>query len=201
MITLVIATRNKGKVKEFREMLEECPVEVKSLLDYPQCPEVVEDGGTFEENAIKKAEAVGDYTGEMVLADDSGLEVDYLEGKPGIYSARFAGEGAGDEDNNRKLLNLLKGVPPGKREAQFTCVIAISSPGRETVTVKGICRGVIAEAPRGEMGFGYDPLFLVPEYGKTFSELEPDIKNKISHRGKAMEKAGSVLKELLKGGI
>ncbi|RQD77111.1 MAG: XTP/dITP diphosphatase [Candidatus Syntrophonatronum acetioxidans] len=197
MVTLVIATHNKGKVKEFREMLEDCPVEVKSLLDYPQCPEVVEDGNSFEENAIKKAETIKEYTGEMVLADDSGLEVDYLEGKPGIYSARFAGEGAGDEENNNKLLNLLQGVPPEDRGAQFTCVIAISSPERETVTVKGICRGIITDAPRGEMGFGYDPLFLVPAYGKTFSELEPEIKNRISHRGKAMEKAARILREIL----
>jgi len=197
MVTLVIATHNKGKVKEFREMLEDCPVEVKSLLDYPQCPEVVEDGNSFEENAVKKAETIKEYTGEMVLADDSGLEVDYLEGKPGIYSARFAGEGARDEDNNKKLLELLKGVPPEKRGAQFTCVIAIAAPGRETVSVKGVCRGIIVDAPRGEMGFGYDPLFLVTEYKKTFSELEPEIKNSISHRGKAMEKAAAVLRELL----
>ncbi len=197
MIPLVIATNNKGKIKEFKEMLEDYPFKVLSLLDFPGCPEIIEDGTTFKENAIKKAEMVRNYTGEIVLADDSGLEVDFLGGEPGIYSARFAGNRATDEDNNRKLLGLLEDEPREKRGAQFTCVIAISPPGEDTRVVEGICRGIIVPAPLGDMGFGYDPLFLVPEYGKTFSELEPETKNKISHRGKAMEKAAEVLKELV----
>ncbi len=197
MIPLIIATKNKGKVKEFKELLSEYPFKVISLLDVPGCPEIIEDGTTFKENAVKKAETVRDYTKEMVLADDSGLEVDFLGGEPGIYSARFAGDNASDEENNRKLLGLLKGVPEEKRGAQFTCVIAISCPEKGTKVVEGTCRGTIISASLGDMGFGYDPLFLVPGYGKTFSQLEPDIKNKISHRGKAMEKVAELLKGLV----
>ncbi len=197
MTPLVIATKNQGKVKEFKEILQGLPFKVLSLLDFPQCPDIEESGSTFRENAVLKAETLRDYTEHIVLADDSGLEVDFLEGKPGVYSARFAGEGSSDEENNRKLLGLLKDVPWEKRGAQFTCVIAISPPHRETVVVEGTCRGVITLEPRGNLGFGYDPLFLVPEYEKTFSELGPDIKNNISHRGNAMKKALEVLKELV----
>lgn len=194
MIPLVIATKNKGKIKEFKEILQGLPFEVLSLVDFPQCPEIIETGTTFQENAMIKAEALRDYTAHTVLADDSGLEVDYLEGKPGVYSARFAGEGASDEENNQKLLGLLKDVPWEQRGAQFTCVIAISRPHKETVVVQGSCRGIITREPRGNLGFGYDPLFLVPEYEKTFSQLGPEIKNNISHRGNAMKEAAGVLK-------
>ncbi len=194
MIPLVIATQNKGKVKEFKEILSGLPFEVLSLLDFPQCPEIIEDGDTFQDNAVIKAQTLNDYTEHIVLADDSGLEVDCLQGKPGVYSARFAGEGASDEENNKKLLQLMSDVPWEQRGAQFACVIAISRPHRETVVVQGNCRGIITREPRGNMGFGYDPLFLVQEYGKTFSELGPDIKNNISHRGNAMKKAIEVLK-------
>ncbi|UNC90888.1 XTP/dITP diphosphatase [Candidatus Contubernalis alkaliaceticus] len=194
MISLVIATRNLGKVKEFKEILTGLPFEVLSLLDFPQCPEIIEDGDTFQENAVIKAQALNDFTECIVLADDSGLEVDYLKGSPGVYSARFAGEGATDEENNKKLLQLMSHVPWEQRGAQFTCVIAISRPQKETVVIKGSCRGIITREPRGNMGFGYDPLFLVQEYGKTFSELGPEIKNNISHRGNAMKKAIEVLK-------
>lgn len=194
MIPLVIATKNKGKIKEFREILQGLPFEILSLMDFPQCPEIIENGSSFQENAIIKAETLRDYTEHTVLADDSGLEVDYLGGNPGIYSARFAGEGASDEANNQKLLGLLSDVSWEQRGAQFTCVIAISRPHNETVVVQGRCRGMIAREPRGDLGFGYDPLFFLPEFEKTFSQLGPDIKNKISHRGNAMKKAVEVLK-------
>lgn len=197
MVTLVIATRNQGKVKEFREMLEGYPVSIKTLHDYPQVPEIVEDGMTFEENARKKAEVISNTTGAMVLADDSGLEVEFLGGSPGVLSARFAGEGASDQDNNHKLLQLLEGVPDEQRKACFTCFIAISYPGRETIIISGHCQGRITRAPRGKGGFGYDPLFLVPEYDQTFAQLEPGLKNRISHRGMAMQKAREVLEGLL----
>ncbi len=197
MKSLIIATKNKGKLKEFKEILQDFPFEVMSLHDFPQCPEIAEDGSTFEENAVKKAEIICNYTGKNVIADDSGLEVDCLDGRPGIHSARFAGPGATDEENNRKLLKLLEKVPEDLRTAQFTCVIAISCPGRKTVTVEGICWGKIVYTPCGRMGFGYDPLFLVPEYGKTFAELEPEIKNRVSHRARAMEKARQVLRTLI----
>lgn len=195
--SLIIATKNKGKVKEFKEILNDVPVEVMSLYDLPECPEIVEDGDSFRQNAVKKAETISSFMGKIVVADDSGLEVDYLDGRPGIHSARFAGSKATDEENNQKLLKMLEDVPEKLRTAQFTCVIAISCPGKKTLVVEGICRGKIIDMPRGMMGFGYDPLFLVPELGKTFAELGPEIKNKISHRARAMEKAREVLRTLI----
>ena len=185
---LVIATSNQHKLKEFRALLEGFPITLLSLRDFPRLPAIVEDGASFVENALKKAVVVARATGKLTVADDSGLEVEALDGRPGVYSARFAGEGARDAENNAKLLGELKGVPPAKRGACFKCVLGIARPGGGTASVEGECRGVIIDAPRGHHGFGYDPIFLVPEYNKTFSEMAPEEKNRISHRSRALKK-------------
>jgi XTP/dITP diphosphohydrolase len=183
---LVLATRNKGKVKELAGSLGACGIEVLSLDDFPQVGEIEEDGTTFTENAIKKARETSILTATLALADDSGLEVDCLKGEPGVYSARYAGVGSSDRANNDKLLSQLAGVPTEKRTARFQCVIAIAHPNGAIHTVQGTCEGVIGHEPKGDMGFGYDPLFYLPEYDKTFAQLELTLKNKISHRGKAL---------------
>jgi len=200
MRKLVLASRNPGKLKELKALLRPLDIEVASLQDYPHIPEVAEDGTTFAENAVKKARAVAAATGLLALADDSGLEVDYLNGAPGVFSARFAGAGHDDRANNEKLLRLLEGVPPEKRTARFRCVVAIATPEGKVYTAEGICEGVIATEPRGERGFGYDPLFLVPQLGKTFAELEPSLKNTISHRARALAKAREILSAILSCG-
>ena len=187
MKELMVATGNKGKLREFGELLQGVVDTILSPADFPGLPEVEEDGATFEANAIKKAMSAALFTGRPVLADDSGLCVDHLGGRPGVYSARFAGEGASDADNNALLLHELEGVPAEQRGASFHCVIALCQPDGSCQTFDGSLPGVILEAPRGAGGFGYDPLFLVPEYGQTFSELPPEIKNAISHRGRAMQ--------------
>jgi XTP/dITP diphosphohydrolase len=196
MKELVVATGNKGKLREFAELLKGVVETILSPADFPGLPEVEEDGETFEANAIKKAQSAARFTGRPVLADDSGLAVDYLDGRPGVYSARFAGEGASDADNNELLLRELAGVPAERRAAAFHCVIALCYPDGRCQTFDGSLPGVILEAPRGTGGFGYDPLFLVPEYGQTFSELPMEIKNRISHRGRAMQ----MLKEAMDKG-
>jgi len=187
MKQLLVASGNKGKLREFAELLKGVVDTVLSPADFPGLPEVEEDGATFEENAIKKARSAALFTGIPVLADDSGLSVDYLSGRPGVYSARFAGEGASDADNNALLLRELAGVPAEKRTAAFHCVIALCQPDGSCQSFDGSLPGVILDAPRGTGGFGYDPLFLVPEYDQTFSELPLEIKNTISHRGRAMQ--------------
>lgn len=198
---IVVATRNRGKLEELSGMLSPMGVEVKSMDDYPHIPDVLEDGKTFEENAIKKARAVAEATGEIALADDSGLEVDLLGGAPGVYSARFAGEERDDRANNEKLLRLLAGAPREKRGAAFRCVVALAQPGGWVFTTEGACRGVIGDRPEGEGGFGYDPLFIVPELGKTFAQLDMETKNSISHRGKAFALAREIIAGLIKPGI
>ena len=187
MKELVVASGNKGKLRELGELLRGVVDTILSPADFPGFPEVEEDGETFEANALKKARSAALFTGRPVLADDSGLCVDHLNGRPGVYSARFAGEGAGDADNNALLLRELAGVPAEKRTAAFHCVIALCQPDGSCQSFDGSLPGVILEEPRGEGGFGYDPLFLVPEYGQTFSELPLEIKNAISHRGRAMQ--------------
>ncbi|HEY5513211.1 MAG TPA: XTP/dITP diphosphatase [Geomonas sp.] len=195
MKELLVASGNQGKLREFGELLRGMVDTILSPADFPGLPEVEEDGATFEENAIKKARSAALFTGRPVLADDSGLSVDFLLGRPGVYSARFAGEGASDADNNALLLCELAGVPAERRSAAFHCVIALCQPDGSCQTFDGSLPGVILDAPRGAGGFGYDPLFLVPEYGQTFSELPPEIKNAISHRGRAMQ----LLKAALSG--
>lgn len=201
MLRIVLATRNKGKIDEIRSILKESgikdAIEIYSLLDYPHIPEIAENGVTFYDNARKKAVTVARHTGLITIADDSGIEVDALGGAPGVYSARFAGAGATDAGNIKKLLDLLKGVPHEKRTARFVCVIAIATPDGNLSQVEGECAGTIATEVRGAYGFGYDPVFIVPEYGKTFAELGGEIKNKISHRAIALGKLRIILERLV----
>lgn len=193
---LVLASGNKGKIAEFQHLLEGLEIQVVSMKAYPEIGEIVEDGTTFEENALKKARVVCASTGKPALADDSGLMVDYLDGAPGVYSARFAGEDHNDAANNRKVLELLQGVPAEQRGAQFFCAIALVLPDGREYTVEGFCRGTLLDALQGEGGFGYDPLFYVPELGKTFAQLSMDEKNAISHRGMANRKAVEIIHTL-----
>jgi XTP/dITP diphosphohydrolase len=186
---LVVATRNAGKLKEIRRLLEGTGIAVLGLDAFPPHPEVVEDGATFAENARKKAQETARLTGRLTLADDSGLEVSVLGGAPGVYSARYAGEGANDAANNAKLLAAMAGVPQGGRRGAFVCAMALCGPDGACANFAGRLEGVILDAPRGEGGFGYDPLFLVPEYGRTLAELPLEIKNRISHRGQALRLA------------
>jgi XTP/dITP diphosphohydrolase len=184
----MIATRNRGKIREIREALKGLPLRISALSDFPEVPEIEEDGKSFTENALKKARFYSKHFRKLALADDSGLEVDSLKGLPGIYSARYAGEAASSQDNNRKLLREMEGVPISKRGARFKCIIAIVSPdGREAIA-EGSCRGRIGFMKKGRRGFGYDPLFILPKYGKTMAELPLKEKNKMSHRGKALRK-------------
>ena len=184
---IVIATNNVGKAKEFAKIFEPKGYKVKTLKDFPELDKVEETGTTFEENARLKAETIANALQTIVLADDSGLCVDALEGLPGVYSARFAGEAKNDAANNAKLLSELGGLKGKERTAHFTCCLVLAAPFQESLVVQAECHGEIATLPSGDSGFGYDPLFLVPEYQKTFAELGMDIKNKISHRAKAIE--------------
>jgi len=195
---IVIATRNEGKLQEIKELIKGLQVEVLSLKDIPEVPVVREGGSSFRENALMKAEAIASFTKQVSIADDAGFAVDFRQGGPGVYSARFAGEDANDGENNKELLRRLEGVPISKRGATFRCVIAVVTPEGKKDIAEGECRGIIQFEEKGEFGFGYDPLFFVPEYRRTFAELSPEIKNKISHRAKAMEKLRVVLKEYLK---
>ncbi|MGL4643793.1 MAG: ribonuclease PH [Vagococcus fluvialis] len=185
---ILIATRNIGKAKEFETMFNEQGYQIKTLLDYPEVPDVEETGSTFEENARLKAETIANEFNTIVLADDSGLKVDALGGQPGVYSARYAGENKSDAANNAKLLHELYDVPKEKRTAQFHCTLVLASPDKESLVVVGELPGEIAGIPRGENGFGYDPLFFVPEYNKTVAEMTSEEKNKISHRAQAIQK-------------
>jgi XTP/dITP diphosphohydrolase len=192
---IVLATRNRHKLQEVRDMLRGIPVEILSCDAFDGCPAVVEDGATFADNALKKANAIARHTGHVTIADDSGLEVDALGGLPGIYSARYAGEPADDRRNNEKLLAELAGVPDEKRGAQFTCVIAVvDGRGKEKV-VEGVCRGVIIRMLKGVQGFGYDPLFLDTASGLTFAEMDSEHKNSISHRCRAIRELKKILPE------
>ncbi len=195
---LVLATRNQGKVLEIEKMLDFPRLEIRSLQDFPDFPEVVEDGRTFLENAFKKARACSEAAGQPALADDSGLEVDCLNGAPGIYSARFSGAEAADEANNRKLLSLLEGIPEARRAARFVCRMVLYWPEGTWIQAEGFCKGIIARAPRGEHGFGYDPVFYLPEFDKTMAELPLEEKTRISHRAQALRKIRSHLEAILK---
>lgn len=194
---IILATANQGKAAEFAVLLAELDVQIQTLCDYPQIGEIIEDGDTFSANALIKAKTMAKATGLLAIADDSGLEVDVLDGAPGIYSARFAGEEKDDEKNIDKLLALLAQTPDEDRGAQFLCAIAIVTPEGEEYTVQGVCRGRILRERAGQGGFGYDPVFYVPEYAKTFAQLSMEEKNAISHRGKANQQALAVLRLLL----
>lgn len=191
---LVLATHNPGKVQEIDEMLKDKhEIELLSLLNYADAPAVVEDGKTYEENATKKACVIAQYTGHQTLADDSGLEVDALDGAPGVHSARYAGENASDTERIKKLLDALQNVMQEQRTACFKCAVAIAQPDGQSEVVVGICEGQIIHGPRGLQGFGYDPVFVPAGYDKTFAELGGVVKNQISHRAKAMAMAKELL--------
>lgn len=181
---LVLATRNEGKVREFRAMLRDFPIELKSLNDFGPIPEVEEDGETFDDNAYKKALFTAKVLGLPAMADDSGLVVAALAGAPGVRSARYAGEKANDAENIAKLLLELEGVT--NRQAAFVCVISLAVPSGPALTYEGRCEGVISESPCGKGGFGYDPVFFYPPLGKTFAEIDLAAKNQVSHRGQAL---------------
>lgn len=193
---IVLATSNKNKIKEFREILKEFPVELKSLEDFGPIPEAIEDGATFDENAYKKAHHTAKILGIPAIADDSGLSVDGLGGKPGVYSARYAGPNATDEQNCEKLLEELRGTE--NRKAHFTCVLSVAVPSGPALTYEATCDGIILDEKRGESGFGYDPLFYFEEFDKTFAELSMEEKNKVSHRGKALREFQNELPKVLK---
>ncbi|HLD76463.1 MAG TPA: RdgB/HAM1 family non-canonical purine NTP pyrophosphatase [Candidatus Norongarragalinales archaeon] len=186
---ITLGTKNKDKLRELQKLLKGVSIRVRSLVDFPKHRDVMENGKTFEANARKKARLYSRHTKGLVLADDSGLMVSSLKGKPGVYSARFAGPDCTYHDNNRKLLRLLSRVPKTKRRAKFVCVMALYDNGRFVNTVRGECRGTIAFEEKGGNGFGYDPVFIPDGFSKTFAELSPRVKNKISHRGKALKKA------------
>lgn len=185
---IVFASRNRKKAEEIQRILAAHPVTVLSLADFPDCPDVEEDRDTFDGNAIKKAEAVAAYTGRIAFADDSGLEVAALNGAPGVYSARYAGEGATDALNVEKLLSEMAEIPDSQREARFVCCIALAIPDEETHTFWGFAEGSIGREPRGGSGFGYDPLFYPAGHDRTFAEMSASEKDALSHRKKALEK-------------
>jgi len=194
---LIVATKNKKKFKEIKEILRSFNLKIKlrSLLDYQDIPKILEDGKTFKENAIKKAVKIARYTGKLVLGEDSGIEVEALSGKPGVYSARFAGKNKDDWKNNLKLLKLLEGVPLKKRKARYVCAVALADKDGLISVKEGRCFGLIGFEMRGRYGFGYDPLFIIPKYKKTFAELGPKIKHKISHRFRALKKLEKTLRD------
>jgi XTP/dITP diphosphohydrolase len=195
---IVFASSNEGKVREIREMLEGMGIELISLSNYAGVPEIVEDGKSFQENALKKAKIISEFTGETVLADDSGLQVEVLAGEPGIYSSRYAGEKATDEENNTKLLTKLKNIPQEKRTAFFRCVLVLYRRDGSYDYFEGKWNGQIIDERRGNNGFGYDPIFLVPELKMTAAELPAEIKNKVSHRGQAFAQFKKKLGKRLK---
>ena len=187
MKKLIFATGNENKVKEIRMILGDLDYEILSMKEAGIDADIVEDGKTFEENAIIKATAISKLSGCLVLADDSGLEVDYMDKMPGIYSARWMGEDTSYRIKNKAIIDKLEGVPDEKRTARFVCAIAAAFPDGRVVTKRGTIEGIIGYEERGENGFGYDPIFFLPEYGKTTAELSPEEKNQISHRGRALE--------------
>lgn len=195
MKKLIFATGNQGKLKEIREIMADLDVEVLSMKEAGVQTEIEENGTTFEENAVIKARAVGKLTGELTLADDSGLEIDYLNKEPGVYSARYMGEDTSYHVKNASLVKRLEGVPMEQRTARFVCVIAAVFPDGRVETARGTIEGVIGYEERGENGFGYDPIFYVPELNCSTAELTPGQKNEISHRGKALRKMKEILKE------
>lgn len=192
---LVLATKNRGKVSEFKDLFRGFDFEVKSLNDFGPIPPVIEDGETFEDNAVKKAQFTAKVLGLPAIADDSGLTVKALEGEPGIFSARYAGEGSTDEANNIKLLRTMKGIE--QREAAFICILAIAVPRGPALIYEGTCEGLITQEIRGAQGFGYDPIFYYPPLNKTFAQMPAAEKNGVSHRGRAMAELKGELDKVL----
>ncbi len=198
MTKIILATHNKHKIEEIKTILSDLPLQVLTLNDFPNVPPLKEEGTTFQENSLQKAQTVYERTKIPALADDSGLEVFYLNGRPGVVSARYAGEGATDEANNQKLLSQMLGVAPRRRRAQFRAVLTLLGDGT-VETTEGICSGMLAESPRGTNGFGYDPIFLPAGFSRTYAELTAMEKNTISHRAKALAAMKDVLRRYLKG--
>ncbi len=196
MERLIFATGNKDKMKEIRMILGDLDYEILSMKEAGITADIVEDGKTFEENAQIKAKAISKLANCLVLADDSGLEVDYMDKQPGIYSARWMGEDTSYDIKNKKIIENLEGVPDEKRTARFVCAVSAAFPDGRVITKRGTIEGIIGYEQRGENGFGYDPIFFLPEYGKTTAELSPEEKNKISHRGRALEQIKEELKKL-----
>lgn len=196
---ILLATRNPDKVKELAVLLGDLGIRIRTLADFPTAPEVEEDGSTCEANALKKAKETASATGLPSVADDTGLEVDALGGRPGVFAARYAGEGATYDDNCRKLLKELDDVPPARRTARFVTVAALAMPGGYSRIATGTLVGVIAERCVGSQGFGYDPLFFIPELGRTLAELTAEEKNRISHRAKAFRSMADILRPLAAG--
>ena len=194
---LVIATRNDKKLLELKRYLKGVSYEVASLKEYRKVPRIVENGDTFKKNAIKKAQRISRFVKGLAVGDDSGLVVTALNGAPGIRSSRFAGPGKRDKDNNRKLLRLMSGVPLNKRKAYFVCAAAICDNGKVVKIIEERCAGLIAFEPKGSYGFGYDPLFLIPRYNKTFGQLGLKVKDRMSHRSKALKKVRNFLRNYL----
>jgi XTP/dITP diphosphohydrolase len=197
MNELLIATKNKGKVREIAEILRPTGIKVSSLLDHSGMPEIIEDGATFRANAAKKAVVIARHTGLLVMGEDSGIEIDALGGRPGVYSARYSGENATDESNNDLLLKELSGVPHEKRTARYRCAMALADKDTLVDVVEGSCEGIITTERRGTNGFGYDPLFLIPSHQKTFGELDLAIKHTMSHRANALKKFLKLLENYL----
>ncbi|VEF47437.1 nucleoside-triphosphatase [Bacillus freudenreichii] len=196
MKTVIIATKNKGKAKEFERLFSKYGITVKTLVDVPEIPDIEETGETFEENAVIKAEAIAKISDSYVVADDSGLVIDALDGRPGVFSARYAGEEKSDEANIDKVLSELAGVSEEDRTARFYCALAIAGPDIETVTVNGTCEGLILNERRGAGGFGYDPIFYVPSEGKTMAEMSAERKSELSHRAAAMKNLEPYIEKL-----
>lgn len=194
MLEIVFASKNQGKIREIKDILKDIKVKILTLNDFSPLPEVEEDGKTFQENALKKAEFYSRLTGKICLADDSGLEIEYLKGKPGVFSSRW-----GDNDSERiqKVLNLLKDVPENQRKAKFVCVLVLFFPDGKRYIIEDKCEGIIATSPQGSNGFGYDPIFIVPEFKKTFAELGEEIKNKVSHRAKALNQMIKIINKIM----
>lgn len=198
-LEIVLATRNPGKVREFLELMRDLPIQVYSLDAFPQIGHLREEGITYTENAISKAATVARLTRRLTVADDSGIEIDALDGKPGAQSARFLGDAASDTARNARILRLLHNVSAEHRTARYRAIVAVAHPDGETRTFEGTCEGRIATAPRGSGGFGYDPVFMVPAYGKTMAQLPLPVKNRISHRARAFAAAHPYLKTLAAG--
>ena len=197
MKQVIVATKNAGKAKEFEHIFNQYNVVVKSLLDFDGIEEIVEDGQTFEENALIKARAIAKQFNQVVIADDSGLEVDALDGRPGVYSARYAGEGRNDQANIEKVLSELEGIPTQERSARFVCALALVTPEGEESVVRGTCEGQILSECIGNEGFGYDPIFYLPELGKTMAQIPKSQKNVLSHRAEAFKKLQDILMKLV----
>jgi len=197
---IILGTRNHGKIAEFRSLLKGMSLRILSFYDFPNVPAVLEDGKTFQENAERKARVIAKATGKIAISDDSGLEVNYLNGAPGVRSARFVGERASDRENTRRVLRLMDNVAWEERSARFVCVICAADPRGKTVCAEGTCTGKISFEMRGAHGFGYDPIFVPDGYRMTMAELDPEIKNQISHRANAMQEFREIVERFVRKG-